>query len=1140
MNKKNNTLGIPYILFPKISLKMKLTTLFLIIALFRIQASTYSQNTKITLELDAVSIMTVFEEIEKRSEFKFLGNREVLDNVQLFSVHVKKERIDKILNDLFRGTDITYRILDRQIILKKDKQKSLIYTPPVPKSIEIQAQQNIVNGTISDNSGTPLPGANILEKGTTNGTQADFDGNFSIEVSDENSTLVISYVGFSTKEIVLNGQSTINIIMEESAAALDEIVVVGYGSVKKSDLTGSVSSVKVDDFQKGTNTSVDGLLNGVSGVNIIQNNGEPGGSFSINVRGASSISAGNSPLYVIDGFPVDNSPALGSGGDPGFSGSRSPRNPLASINPQDIESIEILKDASATAIYGSRGANGVILITTKSGQTGKVKVSFQSSTSFQTVFNRLDLLSAQDYKRILNDIIAEGGGSQEEIVGDISNGGKGTNWQELVTNDLSLMQNHQVSFTGGTDATKYFMSLNYVDQEGVVKSTDFNRYGLRFNLDSKVSDKFNVGLNLSASYTENTFVPNGFSTNENAGALYSAVNFDPTLPVKDENGVFVISPILSIDNPMALIDGTSSNSRNNRILASVTGEYAFTDALTAKLNLGGDMVNENRKNYISRLTKNGSNSGGIAGNYQGENGSYLAEFTLNYNKTFGEDHVLDLLGGTSYQRFSSANSAQRGDGFPSDATGANNMGLANSQTLVSNNSVSGNRLASLIGRANYGYKNKYSTTLTVRRDGSSRFGANNRFGTFPSAAVAWKVSEEDFLKDSELFNFLKFRGSWGQTGNQEIGNFAYQSTFGGSSSPIWDGMPVTATQPLRQPNPDLKWEQTEQINVGLDFGLWNNRISGSLDYYTKTTSDMLFDFPIPVSTGFNSVLRNIGEIKNSGFDISINSKNITTRDFQWTTNVTLTTMKNKVVDLGGIPEIYSGGDFLHVSQIGIIKPGNPLNSFFGWEIEGVWQQGDDFSTTKENVEPGSLKYVDQNGDGFVNGDDRVILGNSFPDFQWSMGNTFSYKNLELFVFFEGIEGIEMLNGNLIESYFPINFRRNKFAEDYLNRWTPDNPTNEYPSFVDPLSQGRKTVNSKTVQDASYFKLKNIKLTYNIPDNIKWFPSGQFFVSVDNLFVISDYDGIDPALNPNNNATLRVDFNSYPSARTYTFGFRIDL
>jgi TonB-linked SusC/RagA family outer membrane protein len=1006
-------------------------------------------------------------------------------------------------------------------------------------SYALAQQSRSVGGTVVENpTGEPIPGASILEKGTTNGTISDLDGNFSINLTTSNPIIVVSFIGFTTQEIPVGNSSTFSITLESDFGDLEEVVVVGYGTVKKSDLTGSVSSVKIDELNRGAITSVDQMLNGITGVNVVQNSGEPGTGFSINIRGASSVSGANNPLYVIDGVPIDNSPPIGSGSISGFSANRSPTNPLASINPQDIASIEILKDASAAAIYGSRGANGVILITTKRGKSGELNIEYQSSFGLQTVFNTLDILSATDYKRVLNEIIQDGGGNPDEIVDEIANGGIGTNWQEELTR-VAPTQNHQLSFSGGTGKTTYYTSLNFTNQEGVVKFTDFNRYSMRVNLESQVTEKFKVGFNSTASYSENNYVPNGFSTNLDAGALYAAINFDPTLGISDEDGNFILSPTLTVDNPMALASGTSSTSNSNRIFTSFTGEYMVMPTLLAKVNIGGDLVNETRLNYISRKTINGQFGGGIGSNQHGQNKNYLVEGTLNYNKSINQ-HSITALGGISYQRFISSSANMTANDFPSDALGANNLSLGSQQTFRINNFTTGNRLASLIGRIDYNFMNKYSTTITMRRDGSSRFGENNKYGVFPSLALAWKISEEDFLKNSQVISFLKTRASYGVTGNQEIDNFAYQTTYSAGQGAIWDGQLVTSTSPTRLPNPDLKWEQTKQLNIGIDFGLFEDRIDGSIDYFRKETSDMLLDLPVPPSTGFNSVLTNAGQINNSGLEFFLNSKNITTSIFRWTTDFSISFLKNKVVDLGSIPEINSGSGFLHTPQVGIIRPGYPLNSFYGWQIDGVWQVGDDFSATKENVSPGDLKYVDQNGDGVVDGNDRVILGNSFPDRQWSFGNTITYKNLELFVFLEGVEGAQMLNGNMIDSYFPINFRRNKFAEPYLNRWTPENPSNQYPSFVDPLGQGRRTVNSITVQDASYVRLKNIRLSYNLPKSISWLKSGQIYVAAENLFMITDYDGIDPSINPNNNASLRVDFNSYPTARTFIFGFRISI
>ncbi len=1112
---------------------MKLAAFLTLMTVLHVSANSVAQT--ITLSVQNKSLPMVMEQIKKQSGYHFFLKGEPLANLKV-SANFNRTGLTDALNALTENLDVEWVIKDRVIILRPTSTKKIFGL--AGRSLT-EPQERVVSGRVTGESGAPLEGVTVAVGGSSIMVTTDANGNYSVSLPTSATSLAFSIVGYTPAERRIGQQFVIDVAMQPSISDLDEVVVVGYGTQRKSDLTGSISSVKVNELNSVTATSVDGLLNGVPGVNVVQNHGEPGAGFAINIRGASSVSAGNNPLYVIDGFPVDNTPALGSGGDPGFSGNRSPRNPLANINPRDIESIEILKDASAAAIYGSRGANGVILITTKSGKRGDVKVTLDGSGAVQTPFNRLKLLSPTDYRRVLNELVDAGAANENERVGDLANGGAGVDWQDAVTNDAAVMQNHQVSFTGGTDQSKYFLSLNYVGQDGVVKTTDFNRYGLRLNLDSKVSDRFKVGLNASASYVGNRFVPSGFSTNESAGALYAAINFDPSIGIQDEEGNYFISPFLSIDNPLALIHGTSSSSTSSRILTTLTGEYTMLPELSFKANIGGDIVNEKRKNYIGRKTINGQNTGGIASNYHGDRNSYLVEGTFNYEKAIGRHAINGVFGG-SYQQFFSSRIRITARDFPSDATNADNLSLGAQETYVIDNPSTGNKLASLIGRINYMYNNIYSATFTVRRDGSSRFGENNKYGTFPSAALAWKISEEGFLKGNRSLSQLKVRASWGLTGNQEIGDFAYQSTYTGGVPVIWDGQMVTAAAPARLPNPDLKWEQTEQVDIGVDFGFFGNRIHGGIDFYQKTTTDMLLNLPIPPSTGFGSVLTNIGKIQNSGVDVSLTSVNISNPDFQWTTDLSITTLRNKVLDLGGLPQIFSGGGFLHVEQIGIIRPGEPLNSFFGWEVSGVWQQDDDFSVTNENVQAGDLKYVDQNGDGYVNGDDRVNLGNSFPDFQWSFGNNIRYKSIDLHVFFEGVQGANMLNGNLIDSYFPINFRRNKFAEPYLNRWTPENPSNTYPSFVTPLSQGRKTINSLTVQDASYIRLKTVRLSYQLPRHITWLPTGQVYVSAENLFIITDYDGLDPSINPNNDPSLRLDFNSYPTARTFLLGFRFDF
>lgn len=1084
---------------------------------------------QVTITVKNQSVRQALKEIERLSNYKFFYNNDLSSLDKKVSITAKDESIESVMNKLLADTDISYKQDNNNLIVL-----TLKATSPKQTSNDLR-----IKGTVVDETGQPVIGANIVVEGTTNGTISDLDGNFMLQVP-EKAELRVSYIGYLDQKVKVGTNTTLRIILKEDTQTLDEVIVVGYGTMKKSDITGSVASVRLDDLKEGASTSVDQMLLGKSaGVNVVQSSGEPGGGFSVNIRGASSINGGVSPLYVIDGVPIDNSRPVSQGSIVGFSDNRSPRNPMSSINPADIESLEILKDASATAIYGSRGANGVILITTKSGKAEKMKVSYSGSVGIQSPSNKLDLLSATDYKRVLNDIIDAGGDSEANRVGDIANGGIGTDWQDEVTRQNAITHEHQLSFSGGNSKTFYYTSFNYVNQEGIVKNTSFERLGARLNLKSDINEHLKIGMNVTGSYMKDHFVANGFGVNENAGVMYVAYNYDPTIPVKDEEGNYALSPILTLDNPVALQEGMTSYSDTYRFLASAFAEYYITKDLFLRLNLGTDFMNESRKNFVSSLTKQGKFNGGIGSNQNSEKSNYIVEGTANYSKTI-QKHSFGALAGISYQRYVTSYLNNRAADFPNESLGAENLNLGSQETFRMQNSVTGNRLASYIGRVNYSFDDRYLATVTFRADGSSRFGKNNKFGYFPSAALAWRLSNESFLKEIDQITSLKLRLGWGRTGNQEIGDYPAISTYQSAGTAIWDGKQVVGTGPAKIPNPDLKWETTDQINLGLDFGVFNNRINGGVDYFWKKTTDMLLQLPVPQSTGYNSILSNVGRIDNKGLEIFLNTVNIDTKDFKWESNITFTSMRNKVKDLGGIDEILVGAGYTHVEQVAIRKPGLPLNSYYGWEVAGVWQENDDFSKMKEDYKPGDLKYVDQNKDGVINDADRVVLGNSFPDFQWSFGNTFTYKNFDLYVFFEGVQGVDMLNGNLIDSYFPINFRRNKFAEPYLNRWTPENPTNEYPSFVDPLKQGRKVVNSRTLSDASYVKLRTIRLSYRVPKFSSLIQSLQLYVTADNLFTITDYVGLDPAVNPNSNSNFRMDFNAYPSARAFIFGAKIDF
>ncbi|UZR99487.1 SusC/RagA family TonB-linked outer membrane protein [Chondrinema litorale] len=1090
----------------------------------------------VSVNLKNTTLEDLFDHIEAQTEFEFAYFTKALDKETRLNIRVSKSSLGNILREVSKEANLAFKRVNDKIYISK----KTILTPNLQETIEEGevAQVAISGVVVSSEDNNPLPGVSILIKGTANGTTTNIDGKYSLTAPSD-AILQYSYIGFDTQEIAVGAQSVINITLAPNLEQLEEIVVVGYGTVKKSDLTGSVVSLKSDKINQGVNTSVDELLKGrAAGVSVVQNSSEPGGGVSISIRGASSFTAGTAPLYVIDGLPINNAALTTGSGS--FPSSRSPANPLSALNPNDIESIEILKDASATAIYGSRGANGVILITTKKGKSDRMRVNYDGYVGVQNVLGKLDVLNADEYYNVLTELVEDGGGSAEEAVTGIDNGG--TDWQDLLLRDNAPVQNHNLSLSGGNEKTSYYAALNYFNQEGVVISSSFERYGARMNVDSKITDKLEVGVNLNTTFSINDLVPaQSYGVNMDNGALYAAYNFDPTLQPYDEDGNYTLSPFHSLDNPLALANGKSSFVKSFRTMGIAYAKYQLLPSLSFKLNLGTDVTNQRKDVYIDRTTVDGNANGGIANIFNENRSNYLVEATTTYSKKFGE-HSITALAGVTTQRFFYNGTYTEGRSFPSDVTGTDNIGLGDPTLYVIGSSRAGYQLLSYMGRANYAWKDKYLLTATLRIDGSSRFGNNSKYGYFPSAAFAWKMKEEPFLETVDAISTMKLRASWGQTGNQEIGNYQSITTFAAGGTAVFNvggaSTKISTTAPTRIANPNLKWETTEQWDIGLDFGFLEERVYGSLEYFEKNTFDMLINLPVPTSTGFTTQLTNIGSIKNKGVEFTLNTVNIE-GEFNWTSTINLATIRNEVMDLGGIDQIiegsagFTGGFFLS-------EEGETLRSFYGYQVDGVWQNDDDFSVTTDNVAPGDLKYRDVNEDGTVNADDRVILGNSFPDLTWSFGNTLEYKNFGLMIFFEGVNGVSMLNQNLVDTYFPINFRRNKIAEPYLNRWTEDNPSNKYPSFINPGGQGTKQANSYTIEDASYIRLKTVTLSYHLPKLIDSISNASVYLTASNLFTITDYSGIDPAINTNGNAVSRIDYNAYPTAKSVLLGVKLSF
>lgn len=1003
-------------------------------------------------------------------------------------------------------------------------------------SVSNAGQAFTVSGVVVDESGTPIVGAGILEKGQANGTVTDANGHFSITTKGK--TLVVSCIGYVDKEVSFESDSSLRIVLKEDNELLDEVVVIGYGTVKKSDLTGSVASFRKKDMSNTVNPSLSSLLEGrAAGVRVTQSSAEPGGGIDVQIRGAGSVNASSSPLYVVDGLPIETNNVV-SGQGAGVPGVSAARNPLSNINPSDIESMEVLKDASATAIYGARGANGVVIITTKKGQKGKAKISYDGYAGVQVPKAMIEVLNAEDYKRILNEIQAtEGSGvSNTEIVGDIAGGG--TDWQSELLRK-SFVQNHGLSLSGGANNVKYYASVNMFDQKGVLKTSAYERYDGRVNLEY-TGDKIKVGANMTTSYSKDNVVPLGYNTNEEGGVLYAARSYDPTVSIFNEDGTYYRSDFLNVENPLALLYGKTSETNNYRTLGTAFAEYTILPGWTAKANFGFDVRNSRRDTYVSQLTKDGRANSGIANIFMGTRSNYLVELTTNYAKDFKNNSSLSAMLGVTYQKFMMNAFNGTGRGFPIDDIKTNNMGMADASLYTMGSSRENNKLLSYIGRVNYNLKDIYLFTATMRIDGSSRFGSNNRYGFFPSGAFAWKLANYDFIKSLDVFDDLKFRLSYGRTGNQDIGNYMSITTFSKGGDLILDNSKFVTFEPSKLANPDLKWETTSQVNVGLDMGFFDNRLTATVEYFYKNTSDMLFNRPIAGSTGYSQRLENVGTVSNRGFELTINSRNIEGA-FIWNTSFNLGTLRNRVENLGGIPPMIHTGAGQTTSQIAIIREGETINSFYGYATDGIWQSQEEItaSGTKDNVKPGDIRFVDQNGDNVVNSDDRIILGNSIPKVTLGLGNDFSYKNFSLNIFFDAALGFKILNNSVVESYYPVSHRRNRIAEMYLNRWTPENPTDKYPSFVNPNGQGTKAVNDRTVQDGSYLRLQTVKLDYAIPLRENKYVSGlSVYVLGQNLFTLTGYSGQDPAVNSNNNSTLRIDFNSYPTYRTYTLGVNL--
>lgn len=1025
----------------------------------------------------------------------------------------------------------------------------VLYLPLFCFGLSLQAyafpqQEGIkVTGTVRSVEGEVLAGSNIVVKGTNTGTIADFDGNFEIEVPDSNAILVFSYVGFASREVKVGMQTTIRVELEPDMGKLSEVIVIGYGSQRKSDITGSVSSISAKELQAVPASSFEQTLQGrAAGVQVTQASGVPGGGTNIRIRGTSSVNASSEPLYVIDGMLVNsdaNETSAGSRG-PGVS-------PLSTINPNDIESIEILKDASATAIYGSRGANGVVLITTKKGTAGRETISFNAYHGVQQVANKLNLLNASEYAALVNE--AEINAGRTPVYVNPQTLGKGTDWQDELFRAAQI-SDYQLSFSGGDAKTRYALSGGLFTQDGIVIGSDFRRYSFRVNLERNITDKLKVGNNLSYA----RIISNGVLTGPGQivpGVIANALQINPVLPVYNPNVpggyTFEHDRKDAVANPVAEAREYESKTVTSRLLGNVFAEYALTDDLDFRTSFGIDLLHTKNSAFGPNFLKRTESSRGEASISTLDALTWLNENTLTYNKTFdGGDNLTALLGFT-LQEFQNESLTSIAFGFPDGRTGYHNLSAAeNPQPPV--NSESRWALVSYLARINYAMDNKYLFTLSGRVDGSSKFAKGNQYGFFPSGAFAWRVINEDFMRDSQLFSDLKLRLSYGVIGNQSIGPYNSLALVGPFGEGVFNNGPGSpevfyGQEPSSYPNRNLKWETTRQANLGLDMAFWNGKLRFTAEVYDKKTSDLLLATPIPFTTGFQNTLLNVGNVQNRGFGLEVSS-DILNGPFTWNASGNFSVNRNKVTNLAREEDI----NLLVAGSI--LREGKPIGTFEGYVFDGIYQTNEEAAAGPalrgQTPVAGDRKYKDISGpdgspDGFIDEYDLAIIGTAQPDFTWGLNNEFSYKNFNLSVFVQGSQGNDMANMNLL-NLENMNGQQNVLAKAGKNRWTPDNPGNVYPR-ASANNSFNSTFSSAFVEDASYVRVKNITLGYNFPQ--QWMEhigvsNLRIYASATNLFTWTNYSGYDPEGNAYGGTTniVGVDDGNYPQTRMYTFGINL--
>lgn len=1114
---KNNTLSGRYCFknprFKQIFRIMRISTFLLMVCVFCSYAgNAHSQNAKVSIHMNNVKLDKILNEIENQTDYLFIYNNQV-DINKITSVKVKNEAVAQVLDRILSGTGINYELEGTHIIL----------TTEAIKDLHAQQQAKTVTGTVTDVSGEPIIGANIRIKGTTTGTITDIDGNFSIEAEPQ-SVIEVSYIGYLTQETVINNQKSIRFLLKEDTKTLDEVVVIGYGVQKKADLTGSVANINTEKLNTQSNANIGQALQGkIAGVDIVSQGGAPGSGTRIMVRGIGTLNNA-SPLYIVDGMYM---------------------NSIDHINPNDIASIDVLKDASSAAIYGSRAANGVIIVTTKEGSNteGKPIIDLSVNLGISTASKFLDMLDAKGWAEVTTIARQAIGKPALDMATDLANK-PDNDWQDIMFRP-ALMQNYNLAVKGGGKYSTYYTGLGYFNQDGIVKGTNYQRYNIQSKNDYK-RGIFSAGTNLIISFSHDKPLHQELR----GGMIGTILQSVPTLEKYDDTreggygGTY--GDVVNIPHPLAIIDDNIMDryNENVKIFANLYAQIELFKGLKYKLNLTPDFSFERYKNYLNKYDFGlATNSITQLTERQRRRRNILVENLLTFDRTFGE-HKISALAGYTYQDSRFRHIQAYGEGLP--------QGLEEIDAATTNRSNEGNSwrsvLTSILGRVFYSYQNKYLFTATIRRDGSAKFGKNNRYGYFPSFSLGWNVAEEKFMENVHWLDQLKLRGGYGVLGNQEIDNYQYSSTITtGINYPDGNGGLLQGAFPKNFANPDIKWEETAMTNVGIDFMAFNNRLSLTADYYVKNTKDILLTVPIPISSGgANDPIRNAGKIRNNGFEFNLGWMDQPNPDISYGINLIGSFNKNKVIAMGSESGSIKGGSTNQNITTSETKAGYPIGGYWLISTAGYFNSQEEVDAYAKDgkkiqpaAEPGDIKFVDANNDGVINDDDRVFQGSPFPDFTFALNGNMRYKNFDLSIGLQGVLGNKIYNAT--RQTLEDVTKGSNFLASCLDYWTPENKNASHPRLTwDDPNRNTRAESDRYLENGSYLRLRSVQLGYTFPQT--WFKGAiqhaRVYINAENLFTITSYSGYSPDVNADNANYRGFDNFIYPTNRTFMLGLNV--